>query len=65
MSLRRSYGMLLIKYDRPDNLELPIKGYAAHQNCSWQGNKAAAFVRMAHHRIDVATGTLRTEEHRR
>jgi outer membrane protein assembly factor BamB len=55
------YGMSLINADTGKTIwELPIKGYAAHQNCSWQGNEAAAFVGMAHHRIDVATGTLRT-----
>ena len=53
------YGMSLISADTGKTLwDLPIERYAAHQNCSWTSNGATAFVGMAHHRIDVAKGTL-------
>ncbi len=53
------YGMSLINADTGRTIwELPIKGYAAHQNCSWNSEGATAFVGKTHHRIDVAKGTL-------
>ena len=53
------YGMSLINADTGKTVwDLPIKGYAAHQNCSWNGTEATAFVGMTHHRIDIEKGTL-------
>ena len=38
--------------------DLPISGYAAHQNAVWRGARSGAFVGMQHYRIDMQTGVL-------
>ncbi len=53
------YGMSLINADSGKTIwDLPIKGYAAHQNAVFRGERGAAFVGMNHHAIDVRRGAL-------
>lgn len=53
------YGLSLINADTGKTLwDLPIPGYAAHQNAVWRGDRGAAFVGMQHHLIDMRNGTL-------
>ncbi|MEM9365131.1 MAG: PQQ-binding-like beta-propeller repeat protein [Planctomycetota bacterium] len=35
-----------------------IKGYAAHQNAVWKGERGALFVGLNHHRIDMKRGSV-------
>ena len=53
------YGLSLIRADTGKTIwDLPIKGYAAHQNSVWRGKRGAAFVGMQHHLIDMQQGAL-------
>lgn len=53
------YGLSLISADTGQTIwELPINGYAAHQNAVWRGERGAAFVGMQHYPIDMARGKL-------
>ncbi|MCA9071762.1 MAG: PQQ-binding-like beta-propeller repeat protein, partial [Planctomycetaceae bacterium] len=53
------YGLSLINADTGKVIwDLPISGYAAHQNAVWRGDRGAAFVGMQHHMIDTQSGTL-------
>ena len=53
------YGLSLLDARTGQTLrELPIAGYAAHQNAVWRGNQAAAFVGMQHQLINLNTGQV-------
>lgn len=53
------YGLSLIDANLGTTIwDLPIPGYAAHQNAVWRGSRGAAFVGMKHHLIDMQSGTL-------
>lgn len=53
------YGLSLISADTGRTIwDLPIKGYAAHQNAVWNDTVAAVFVDMQHRLIDIHNGTL-------
>ena len=51
------YGLSLIEANTGKTIwDLPIQGYAAHQNAVWRGAHGAAFVGMQHHLIDMKRG---------
>jgi hypothetical protein len=53
------YGLSLIDADTGRTIwDLPIRGYAAHQNAVWRGARGGALVGMQHHLVDMQTGTL-------
>jgi len=53
------YGLSLIDADSGKTIwDLPIDGYAAHQNAVWRNARGAAFVGMQHHVIDLQHGVL-------
>ena len=53
------YGISLIDADNGKTVwDLPIKGYAAHQNAVWRGNLGAVFVGMNHQWLDMQDSGL-------
>lgn len=53
------YGLSLINADSGRTIwDLPIRGYAAHQNAVWNGPIGAAFVGGQHHLINMQGGLL-------
>lgn len=53
------YGLSMISADTGRTIwDLPIKGYAAHQNAVWDVQRAPVFVGMQHYLADVRTGAL-------
>ncbi|QDU93556.1 outer membrane protein assembly factor BamB family protein [Lignipirellula cremea] len=53
------HGLSLINADSGKTIwDLPIPGYAAHQNNVWRGDRGGAFIGMQHHQIDLQQGVL-------
>lgn len=53
------YGLSLIDADSGKTIwDLPIRGYAAHQNAVWRGNQGVLFAGMQHHLLDMKQGTV-------
>jgi hypothetical protein len=53
------YGLSLIDADSGKTIwDLPISGYAAHQNAVWRGARGGAFVGMQHQLVDLQNGAL-------
>lgn len=53
------YGLSLIDATSGRTIwDLPIQGYAAHQNAVWHGARGGAFVGLNHHVLDVQNGAL-------
>ncbi|MEM8911041.1 MAG: PQQ-binding-like beta-propeller repeat protein [Planctomycetota bacterium] len=53
------YGVSLIDAETGKTVwDLPIKGYAAHQNAAWRGSLGGAFVGMNYHAVDMTLGRL-------
>lgn len=55
------YGLSLISADTGRTIwDLPIKGFAAHQNAVWNAQAGTAFVAMNHHLVDMSSGVLQS-----
>lgn len=53
------YGLSLINADTGATLwDLPIHGYAAHQNAVWRDERGGLFVGMNHHTLDTNQGEI-------
>ncbi len=53
------YGLSLIHADSGKTIwDLPIRGYAAHQNAVWRDAHGAVFIGMQHHLLDMQQGVL-------
>ena len=54
------YGISLVNADDGKTIwDLPIKGYAAHQSCSWNQSVACLFAGGEHVTVDIQTGEIR------
>jgi outer membrane protein assembly factor BamB len=54
----KPYGISLLNArDGTSRWDLPIKGYAAHQNTTWNEKIACCFVGNSHLTVDIETGT--------
>ncbi len=55
------YGVSLIRAEDGATLwDLPVKGYAAHQNACWNQEVACLFVGSEHITVDIRTGKIRS-----